>query len=181
MALLMQSHTPFQTTFFAGMEVQLLGTTMPDDPKNDPVIDQIANAALTGALVVHVFAAITSFLAAFFLTRYKLSAAKREEVEVESGCANAATPAPSSRSTDRHLEQVGPFRRGQPPTHLLDHCHSLSMWLAAAGFVLALAGVLCATWARFALSSSVFATVCVVVCVVSGITAFFWPASCAYA
>lgn len=158
------------------MEAQLLGTTMPDDPKNDPVIDQIANAALTGALVVHVFAAIISFVAAFFLIRYKLSAAKREEFEVESGCAHAATPAP----LDRHLEQVGPFRRGQPPTHLLDHCHSLSMWLAAAGFVLALAGVLCATWARFALSSSVFATVCVVVCAVSGIAAFFWPASSAY-
>ncbi|KAL1942623.1 hypothetical protein VTO73DRAFT_4863 [Trametes versicolor] len=179
------------TTFFAAMEAQLLGTTIPDDPKNDPVIDQIANAALTGALVVHVFAAIISFLAAFFLIRYKLTAAKREEHKVESGLANAATPVESRESTqptfppifssDPHLEQVGPFRRGQPPTHLLDHCHSLSMWLAAVGFVLALAGVLCFTWARFALSSSVFATVCVVVCLVSGIAAFFWPASSAHA
>ncbi|KAJ2955172.1 hypothetical protein NUW54_g14760 [Trametes sanguinea] len=57
------------TTFFAAMEAQLLGSTMPDDPTKDPPADQVANAALTGALVVHVFAAIISFLAAFFLIR----------------------------------------------------------------------------------------------------------------
>lgn len=172
------------------MEAQLLGTTVPDDPQNDPVIDQIANAALTGALVVHVSAAIISFLAAFFLIRYKLISAKREEVEVESGFANVATfmeprklsqpTLPPIFSSDHHLEQVGPLRREQLPTHLLDNCHSLSMWLAMAGFVLALAGVLCVTWARFALGSSVFATACVVVCMVSGIVAFLWPESSAH-
>ena len=47
------------------------------------MIDQAANAALAGALVIHVFAAIISFLAAFFLIRYKLSAAKREERKLE--------------------------------------------------------------------------------------------------
>ncbi|KAI9067105.1 hypothetical protein FKP32DRAFT_1588917 [Trametes sanguinea] len=78
------------TTFFAAMEAQLLGSTMPDDPTKDPPADQVANAALTGALVVHVFAAIISFLAAFFLIRYKLTVAKREERKVESGLANTA-------------------------------------------------------------------------------------------
>lgn len=169
------------------MEAQLLSTTIPDDAQNDPVIDQIANAALTGALVVHVSAAIISFLAAFFLIRYKLIVANREELEVESGCNNVATSTESRKSSqptlppkfssDHRLEQVG---RGQLPTHLLDNCHSLSMWLAMAGFVLALAGVLCVTWARFALGSSVFATACVIVCMVSGIVAFFWPESSAH-
>ncbi|KAI0633370.1 hypothetical protein C8Q77DRAFT_784239 [Trametes polyzona] len=180
------------TTFFAAMEAQLLGSTMPEDPDNDPIIDQVANATLTGALVVHVFAAIISFLAAFFLIRYKLTVAKREEHQVESGLADGARPAEGSResiepslppifSSYPHLEQVGPFHRGQPPTYLLDHCHSLSMWLAAVGFVLALAGVLCFAWARFALSSSVFATVCMVVCLVSGVAAVFWPPSSVHA
>ncbi|KAI0373403.1 hypothetical protein BV20DRAFT_1041875 [Pilatotrama ljubarskyi] len=186
------------TTFFAAMEAQLLGSTMPDDPNEDPVIDQLANATLTGALVVHVFAAIMSFLAAFFLIRYKLTVAKREERKVESGLADAAASsagqsrAPTSDSveqaslppifsSDPHLEQVGPFRRGQPPTHLLDHCHSLCMWLAAVGFVLALAGVLCFAWARLALSGGVFASVCVAVCLVSGVGAIFWPAGSAHA
>ncbi|CDO69311.1 hypothetical protein BN946_scf184976.g30 [Trametes cinnabarina] len=175
------------TTFFAAMEAQLLGSTIPDDPMKDPPADQVANAALTGALVVHVFAAILSFLAAFFLIRYKLTVAKREERKVESGLANAASPAGSRVSTEPnlppifsskpHLEQVGPFRRGQPPTHLLDHCHSLCMWLAAVGFVLALVGVLAFAWARLALSSGVFASICVAVCLVSGVGAVFWPAS----
>ncbi|KAI0356196.1 hypothetical protein OH77DRAFT_1423793 [Trametes cingulata] len=195
--------TSLQTTFFAAMEAQLLGSTMPDNPDKDPAIDQLANATLTGALVVHVFAAIMSFLAAFFLIRYKLTAAKREERKVESGLADPGTPAPApSRapttsptttspehaaalppifSSDPHLEQVGPFRRGQPPTHLLDHCHSLCMWLAAVGFVLALAGVLCAAWARLARSGAVFASACVAVCLVSGVAAVFWPAGSVHA
>ncbi|KAI0645411.1 hypothetical protein C8Q79DRAFT_1119160 [Trametes meyenii] len=168
------------TTFFAAMESQLLGSTMPDDPDDDPPIDQIANAALTGALVIHVFAAIISFLAAFSLIRYKLTVAKREERKVETGLADAATGRDATRgeraagaattssgssdvplifSSDPHLEQVGPFRRGQPPTHLLDHCHSLCMWMAAVGFVLALVGVLCFAWARLARSGGIFASV----------------------
>ncbi|KAI0775652.1 hypothetical protein BD413DRAFT_281108 [Trametes elegans] len=185
------------TTFFAAMEAQLLGSTMPDDPANDPPIDQLANAALTGALVVHVFAAIMSFLAAFFLIRYKLIAAKREERKVESGFADAAASSSangggsgngSGHSSDRspvfssdpHLEQVGPFRRGQPPTHLLDHCHSLCMWLSVVGFFLALLGVLCFAWARLARSAGIFASICVGVCLVSGVGAIFWPASSAH-
>lgn len=170
------------------MEAQLLGSTMPNDPTQDPPVDQLANAALTGALVVHVFAAILSFLAAFFLIRYKLTVAKREERKVESGLADAArssegthvqteSDSPPIFSSDPHLEQVGPFRRGQPPTHLLDHCHSLCMWLSAVGFVLALVGVLAFAWARLALSSGIFASACVAVCLVSSVGAIFWPPS----
>ncbi|KAI0718973.1 hypothetical protein C8T65DRAFT_737000 [Cerioporus squamosus] len=166
---------------------------------------QLANATLTGALVVHVFAAILSFLAAFFLIRYKLTVAKREERKVESGLAGSATnvhpngsgsgsgtadanascttTASSTQpiwSSNPHLEQVGPFRRGQPPTHLLDHLHSVCMWLSIVGFVLALAGVLCFAWSRLALSGGVFASVCMVVCLVTGVAAVFWPASSAH-
>ncbi|KAI0334965.1 hypothetical protein GY45DRAFT_1431053 [Cubamyces sp. BRFM 1775] len=176
------------TTFFAAMEAQLLGSTMPDDPTQDPPVDQLANAALTGALVVHVFAAILSFLAAFFLIRYKLTVAKREERKVESGLADSAcTPerahvqtgsdSPPIFSSDPHLEQVGPFRRGQPPTHLLDHCHSLCMRLSAVGFVLALVGVLAFAWAKLALSSGIFASACVAVCLFLSVGAIFWPPS----
>lgn len=182
------------------MEAELLGTTAPDDHEHDSPVSQLANATLAGALVIHIFAAILSFLAAFFLIRYKLTIAKREERKVESGLtggAAASVDAPNSDdassgdtsrttttssiepiwSSDPHLEQVGPFRRGQPPTHLLDHCHSLCMWLSAAGFVLALAGVLCLAWSKLAMSGGIFASVCMAVCLVSGVTAIFWPAS----
>ncbi len=197
------------------MESQLLGTTAPDPDNlaNEAVVSQIANATLTGALVVHVFAAILSFLAAFFLIRFKLTVAKREERKVESGLANGAsnidingsssttetgtgvaaasasgyvsrTPTTSTGppiwSSNPHLEQVGPFRRGQPPTHLLDHCHSLCMWLSVAGFVQALVGVICFSWSKLSLSAGVFASVCMAVCLVTGVAAVFWPGSSAH-
>ncbi|KAI1791204.1 hypothetical protein LXA43DRAFT_1012828 [Ganoderma leucocontextum] len=163
------------TTFFAAIEAQLISSTTPDDPKADPMIDQAANAALAGALVIHIFAAIISFLAAFFLIRYKLSVAKHEERKVEGGVGTISSS--SVWSATPHLEQVGPFRRGTPPTHLLDHCHSLCMWLSAIGFALAIAGVMCFAWSRLALSASIFASMCCAACIVSGVAAIFWPAS----
>ena len=180
---------PLQTTFFAAIEAQLLGITTPDSRDSDSPLDQVANAALAGALVVHVFAAIMSFFAAFFLIRYKLSMAKREERKAV-GHVHPRPPPPTQLgpntapqaqplgpnesvqtmrsaettssvwSSNPHLEQVGPFRRGRPPTHLLDHCHSLCMWLSAIGFVFALVGVMCFAWARLAGSAGVFASVC---------------------
>ncbi|KAI0753135.1 hypothetical protein C8Q80DRAFT_495656 [Daedaleopsis nitida] len=172
------------TTFFAAIEAQLLGITTPDDASTDSRVDQAANAALAGALVVHVFAAIMSFFAAFFLIRYKLSMAKHQERRVEIRVAlrngEAGIDTPSSASvwtTNPHLEQVGPFRRGQPPTHLLDHLHSLCMALSAIGFALALAGVMCFLWSRLATSAGIFASACMGVCLVSGAGAVFWPAS----
>lgn len=200
------------------MEAQLLGTTAPDIGSQDPPVDQIANAALCGALMVHAFAAILSFIAAFFLIRYKLAVATREERKVESGLASSATnsktamsrvartstdtgnsaaggetgggtgaascessiASPPIWSSNPHVETVGPFRRGQPPTHLLEHCHSLCMWLAVVGFALALVGVICFAWSRLALSGGVFASVCMAVCLVTSVAAIFWPASSAH-
>ena len=185
-------------------------------------------------MVMHVFAAIMSFFAAFFLIRYQLAVAKQEERRVESECKpsesdleSGAGPGPprqtstlagtggggASRDAERarsddgddndgdsparestltdpgmpaifssnpHLEQVGPFRRGQPPTGMLEHCHTLCMGLAAAGFVLALVGVGCLGWSRLALSGSAFASGCLGVCCVASLAAFFWPRSSAH-
>jgi len=164
------------TTFFASTEAQLLAaaTPLPTDPDKNSGIVQTAAAALAGALVVHVSAAIVSFLAAFFLIRYRLEEAKREEQQAETGL----TPVSSQSnlrvlSTNPHLAQVGPFRRGQPPTLLLDHCHTLCMTLSAIGFLLAMAGVLCFVWARLPRSVGIFATACLGVCWIGGIWAIF--------
>ncbi|OCH90610.1 hypothetical protein OBBRIDRAFT_793166 [Obba rivulosa] len=169
------------TTFFAAIEAQLLGITTPDPgtAAAESRIEQTANATLAGALVVHVFAAILSFLAAFFLIRYRLREVTREEVKIESGItpisshsqlADGAKTSGAIWSSRPQLEAVGPFRRGTPPTHLLDHCHTLCMWLAAVGFVLAMAGVLCFAWARLPRSGSIFASVCMGICCVAGVT-----------
>jgi hypothetical protein len=78
-------------------------------------------------------------------------------------------------SSDPQLEAVGPFRRGTPPTHLLESCHTLCMLLAVAGFVMAMVGVLCYVWAMLPASSCVLASACVGVCVVAAVLAIFLP------
>ncbi|KAJ7018355.1 hypothetical protein C8F04DRAFT_1052908 [Mycena alexandri] len=62
------------TTFFASTEAGMLQVT----GLGDAASVQVANAAFTGALVLHIWAAIISFLAAFFLVRYNLKEAKEE-------------------------------------------------------------------------------------------------------
>ncbi|KAI0919044.1 hypothetical protein AcW1_003477 [Taiwanofungus camphoratus] len=168
------------TTFFATMEAQLLVITTPDRGEKSPPIEQAANAGLAGALATHLFAAIVSFLSAFFLIRYRVREAKREEQKVETGITPPSTTSselPVIFSSNPHLEQVGPFSKRQPPTHLLHHLHSLCMGLAAVGFVLALTGTLCYTWARLPRSVSTFATACMGVC---GVTTVFTIVLAAY-
>jgi hypothetical protein len=63
-------------------------------------------------------------------------------------------------STNPHLVQVGPFR-GQPPANILGRCHSLSVFLATVGFVLAVVGIGCFAWARQSQSASIFTTICI--------------------
>ncbi|KAI0717468.1 hypothetical protein C8Q72DRAFT_891508 [Fomitopsis betulina] len=165
------------TTFFAATEGQLLVITTPaDDNTPETSIRAAANGILAGALVIHLCAAIISFLAAFFLVRYRLREATKQEIKIETGL----TPDSSSPelktgvlSTNPHLEEMGPFRRGGPPTHLLEHLHTLCMWLALVGFVLALAGALCYAWARLSRSASIFASACMAVSWAAAFLAFF--------
>ncbi|KAI0079236.1 hypothetical protein K474DRAFT_1659284 [Panus rudis PR-1116 ss-1] len=160
------------TTFFAATEAQLLGVTTPESQSDSlSASEQVANAGLAGALVVHVFAAILSFFAAFFLVRYRLREATREELKVELGNTTEPDAQKPIYSSNPHLETVGIFRRGHPPFHLLANCHALCMWLAAVGFVLALVGVMCFAWARMPHSVSIFASVCMGLCFCGGMTA----------
>lgn len=218
-----------QTTFFASIEAGLLQITTPDS-KGAILsrLDEAANAGLIGALVVHANAgehlfyiihgsnstmmrmchectsAIISFIGAFFLVRYELDEAKKEERNVKK---HTVTEAPVSHSPDSergipfrkrtqeapiktdpvpgpvkintvsseppiwssnpHLVQVGPFR-GQPPTHLLGRCHTLCIFLAFLGFVLALMGIVCFAWDRYPTSVSAFTTVCMGFCLIVG-------------
>ncbi|THH21061.1 hypothetical protein EUX98_g8457 [Antrodiella citrinella] len=102
------------TTFFAATEAQLLGITTPgpDDP-SESRIEQAANAVLAGSLVTHVFAAILSFFAAFFLVRYRLNEATRAERKVEEGL----KPGEVLTSEYHTVFSSNP--------HLLENCHTL--------------------------------------------------------
>jgi len=159
------------TTFFAATEAQLLSSTLPDDKTNASAITKVTNAGLSGALVVHVYASIISFLGAFFLVRYKVREAVKQELKVEGAPLTPSSTFSSSRpgifSRNPHLVQMGPFAESIPPINLLRHCHTLCIWLAAIGFVLALMGVICFSWQRLPFSVSVFSSVCGGACFVA--------------
>ncbi|KAG2369210.1 hypothetical protein BDR07DRAFT_1389011, partial [Suillus spraguei] len=58
--------------------------TVPNAVNASPGLIKAANAGFLGALIMHVYAAVLSFLAAFLLIRYKLKEASDEEFFAES-------------------------------------------------------------------------------------------------
>ncbi|KAH0829141.1 hypothetical protein J3R83DRAFT_2617 [Lanmaoa asiatica] len=72
------------TTFFASTEAAMLVNTKPINNSDWANLAlQASNASFLGALIVHVYAAVLSFLGAFLLIRYKLKEATREEMIAE--------------------------------------------------------------------------------------------------
>ncbi|EKM53379.1 uncharacterized protein PHACADRAFT_259720, partial [Phanerochaete carnosa HHB-10118-sp] len=180
------------TTFFAAIEAQLLGTVTPSsDPNGVTGINQASAATLSSALVVHSFAAMLSFVAAFFLVRFRVHEASKQEVQVEKQL--EAGPAPRSSgdqkprqasqapappqvwSSNPRLEQVGPLRRGNPPTHLLESFHTLCMALSVIGFVLAMVGIMCYVWALMPTSSIVLSTGVIGLSIIASVVVLFLP------
>ncbi|KAJ3557451.1 hypothetical protein NM688_g1469 [Phlebia brevispora] len=165
------------TTFFAAIEAQLIGVVTPSGASVNDVsaIGKAAAVTLACSLVVHVFAAILSFIAAFFLVRFRLNEATSEELKIEHAPSPKASEydLPRIFTSNPNLELVGPFRRGHPPTHLLERCHGIAMFLALVGFLMALLGVMCFVWASLPSSASVASTICVALCIVACIVAIF--------
>ncbi|KAJ7496889.1 hypothetical protein FB451DRAFT_1209137 [Mycena latifolia] len=164
------------TTFFASTEAGMLQVTTPaGGDTTGSASSQVVNSAFLGALVLHIWAAIISFMGAFFLVRYNLKEAKEEQTQVTGSPPPGGNDAhlqahsnPLSRpqpvwTTNPHLEQVGPFQR-KPPTHLLSRCHNLCILLTFAGFGLALLGILAFAWAENPISVGVVTSVSTAVC-----------------
>lgn len=139
-------------------------------------------------------------MAAFFLVRFRLHEANRQEHKAEHSAGQNGAPSaqpdrkandgaesnsdktsqtvePPIWSSNPQLEQVGPFRRGKPPTHLLEACHTLCMIFAVLGFILAMVGVLCYVWAMLPRSSQVLSTVAIGVCLIASTAAILLPQS----
>ncbi|EKM53385.1 uncharacterized protein PHACADRAFT_186064 [Phanerochaete carnosa HHB-10118-sp] len=191
------------TTFFAAIESQLLGIVTPGDNDSISGARSASAATLSSALVVHSFAAgsntdrgsltaILSFVAAFFLVRFRVHEANQQEIKVEQKLENGSAPGPENHklepgqtipplsgvpvwSANPTLEQVGPLRRGKPPTHLLENCHTLCMILSVVGFVLAMVGIMSYVWAMLPWSSRVLSTVTIGLSVVSSVVAVLLP------
>ncbi|KAJ7935107.1 hypothetical protein B0H13DRAFT_1949704 [Mycena leptocephala] len=177
------------TTFFASTESGMLQVT--SSGNSDNAGSQLANSAFLAALVLHVWAAIISFMGAFFLVRYNLKEAKEEQKEVGLAPGPNSPISPSSQlvrprteeslasylrlqpvwTTNPHLEQVGPFQ-SKPPTHLLSRCHNFCILLTFIGFAFALLGILGFAWAQNPVSVGVVTSVSTAVCFGGAVWAF---------
>jgi len=82
------------TTFLASVEASMLQVTFPADPTNSGRWSQASNAGYMAALVLHLYASLISFFASFFLIRFKVKEAKREEQQVEGNSAQHSQPSP---------------------------------------------------------------------------------------
>ncbi|THH13662.1 hypothetical protein EW146_g6581 [Bondarzewia mesenterica] len=97
------SDRAFRQPFFAAMEAQLLGNSAPSGNTPASITNQVANIGLICALIVHSFAAIISFLAAFVLIRFKLTE-EQEELEAE-GLPYASPTSVAGQTDTREKEQ----------------------------------------------------------------------------
>jgi len=166
------------TTFFASTEAGMLQVTTPaGGDTTSSASSQLVNSAFLGALVLHIWAAIISFMGAFFLVRYNLKEAKEEQNATNSNDGHSTPLARDGTqqslaqylklqpvwTTNPHLEQVGPFQR-KPPTHLLSRVHNLCILLTFSGFALALLGIVSFAWAQNPISVGVVASVTTAIC-----------------
>lgn len=164
-------------TFFASTESSLYSIASRETPMT--LVVRVTNAAFLGAMIIHVFVAFVSFMASFLLVNYRIH---ETEVEIPRGI-----PTSGGRVTEKsekhhrsnssknpqvqdlppssnpRLVQVGLFK-GKPPVHLLGRCHSLCVTLASFAFILAFIGVCCFAWTISDPAISVFATVCIGLC-----------------
>ncbi|KAF8554256.1 hypothetical protein OG21DRAFT_1412899, partial [Imleria badia] len=158
------------TTFFATTEAAMLVNSKPATEDLNNIVLQVSNATLLGALILHAYASVLSFLGAFLLISYKLREATREEMIVE-GIALVESPLTKSTnglipmeppifSANPHIEQVVPFMSNISSHQLLSRTHAICVFLAALGFVLALVGIICYSWALQPNAVSIFASVC---------------------
>jgi len=178
------------TTFFVATEAQLLSATASGNGNQTSKLGNAANAGLTGALVIHSFAAIASFAAAFFLISHTIHEAKLElklELDFErtdsfdstNGQPQQQPQQPQHHNHHHHVRErsvmkrdtrlvhVCRFNSSLPPVQLLERCNHLCMLLTGVGFTLEIMGILCFAWDQMGVSVSSFATGLTFFCLVA--------------
>ena len=114
--------------------------------------------------------AILAFFAAFFLIRFRLREAVKTEVGIETGTVDGQEQSSRDKpifSTGPQLTATGWSRNSGPPIRLLENCHTLCMWFAHIGFILALKGIICYIWIRLESSVAIFVSVCMGTCILA--------------
>lgn len=176
------------TTFLVSMDSQMFSLTAAESSlsrNTSQTTQQVVHTCLSGALVFHLCAAITAYIASFALIRYRIVDASPEDVHpgIDSrktsplGAWNlSAQPSPkkivleSIRPREGALVVFRALRPNQnmgigsrsspPPLSLLKHCYYTTLCQTAMGFILALTGFLSYSWAGFSVQVGGFSTVC---------------------
>lgn len=170
------------TTFFVATEAQLLSATASGNGATTSKLGRAANAGLTGALVIHSFAAIVSFVAAFFLISHTIREAKLElklDFDFERTDSYNSTNGHHhhhhhvrERSVTKHdtrIVHVCRFNSALPPVQLLERCNHLCMFLTALGFTLEIVAILCFAWDQMGVAVSSFASGLTLFCLVASV------------
>jgi len=99
-------------TFFASTESGLLGKVLPTPDEVLSTAGQIANVSFMCALVVHAFAAVISFLGAFFLVQYKLLVAEHDEDEAKQEMGMVDSPTSISGDPEKSVSPTSVHASG---------------------------------------------------------------------
>jgi len=163
------------TTFLASMDGELFSLTALNTQIGHSVSTtarELVYACLAGALIFHICAAILGYVASFALIRYRI-------VEVSGGnetkriVLEAVRPLHWLLSLLQHPERFRflSVRSSPPPLSLMTRCYYTTLCLTAAGFVLALTGILAYIWAGLRMSVGIFSTACLGVSISAGLWA----------
>ncbi|KAK2463115.1 hypothetical protein APHAL10511_004770 [Amanita phalloides] len=164
------------STFFSSVDSGMLGLVVKPELTPMSSVAQIANATFLGALIIHVFSAFVAFMASFLLIDYRIHETETElprgvpsdkgiYVNNQKHGRSISVDIPTTSANPR-VVQVGPFKRLKPPLHLIGRCHSLCVTLASTGILLAFIGACCFAWTSSQHSVSIFASICIGMCMV---------------
>ncbi|KAG7091131.1 hypothetical protein E1B28_010185 [Marasmius oreades] len=187
----------------ASVEAGLLQVSAPDPADHRRTLVAVANACLMSALIIHLHASFISFVGAFFLVRFKVQEARREENKIEGLHPDATQPSKGSivldmaakhitnspetgsQTSNPHADIQPPVWSAnpqlvqvgpffrQPPMHLLSRCHFLCILAVVFGFALAISGILCLAWARQPLGVKTAVASVLALCLTSGFVVVF--------
>ncbi|KIJ65949.1 hypothetical protein HYDPIDRAFT_110063 [Hydnomerulius pinastri MD-312] len=160
---------------------------------------ELVYSCLSGALIFHVCASILGYVASFALIRYRIvDASEGEDVKLGGVLSSPSGPSMMQKQlitpTRRKmiLEPIHPIdacvaflqlperlpvlfasrsSRSPPPLSLITRCYYTTLCLTAAGFILALTGILTYAWAGLKMPVGIFSTVCLGLGVGAGIWA----------
>jgi len=169
------------TAFLASMDGQLFSLTTLNTQIGVPISTtarELVYSCLAGALIFHICATILGYTASFALLRHRIVDASGEEgtkrfprrVILEAVVPIQWLVTCLQGPEGLRFPAVSRFSSPPPSLSLVTRCYNTTLWLAAAGFTLALTGILAFIWAGLLMPVCIFTTICLGV----GISAGVW-------